>query len=183
MYGLINRAIQDMVCEHHGSDVWEQVKAKAEITESRFLVLHSYPDDLTHRLVKAASEVLGLTSGEIMHAFGRYWVEFTGKSGYQELMEMAGDTLPEFLSNLDELHSRVGVQFPELKPPEFECEHSDEKTIALHYKSSRQGLAPMVTGLVEGLGERFHQSVDVEQVESQQQNDTQATFRIQYEPE
>ncbi len=183
MYGLINRAIQDMVCEHHSSDVWEKIKAKANIEESRFLVLHSYPDDLTHRLVKAASEVLGLTCSEIMQAFGRYWVEYTGKAGYQELMEMAGDNLPDFLSNLDELHSRVGVQFPELKPPEFDCEQPDDQTIKLHYQSSREGLAPMVIGLVEGLGERFQQSVQVTHIEERQQGAEKDTFQISYEPD
>lgn len=183
MYGLINRAIQDMVCEHHGSDVWEKIKAKADIEESRFLVLHSYPDDLTHRLVKAASEILGLSSSEIMQAFGRYWVEYTGKAGYQELMEMAGDTLPDFLHNLDELHSRIGVQFPDLQPPEFDCEQSDDTTLDLHYQSPRQGLAPMVIGLVEGLGNRFQQPVQVTQIEDRQQGAEQDTFRIKYESE
>ncbi|MEL6229534.1 MAG: heme NO-binding domain-containing protein [Cyanobacteria bacterium J06627_3] len=181
MYGLINRAIQDMVCEHHGNDVWNQVKAKANVEDSRFLVLHAYPDDLTHRLVKAASDVLGLSSSEIMQAFGQYWIEYTGKAGYQELMEMAGETLPDFLHNLDELHTRVGVQFPQLKPPEFDCTQHDETTIELHYQSSRQGLAPMVVGLVQGLGEHFQQPVSITQVEDRQQGAEHDTFQIKYE--
>ena len=183
MYGLINRAIQDMVCEHHGPDVWEQVKAQAEVEESRFLVLHSYPDDLTHRLVKAASSVLGVSSSEIMQAFGRYWVEYTGKAGYRELIEMAGDTLPDFLSNLDELHSRVGVQFPELRPPEFDCDQIDSSTIELHYQSSREGLGPMVVGLLEGAGKHFQQSVQVTQVADRQQGADHDVFHIEYESE
>ncbi|NEQ55514.1 MAG: heme NO-binding protein [Leptolyngbya sp. SIO3F4] len=183
MYGLINRAIQDMVCEYHGSDVWEKVKAKADVEDSRFLVLHSYPDDLTHRLVKAASEVLNLSSAEIMQAFGRYWVEYTGKAGYQELMEMAGETLPDFLNNLDELHSRIGIQFPELKPPEFEADQTDDSTIELHYQSSREGLAPMVVGLLEGLGERFHRPVQVTQTQDRQQGADHDIFHIEYDAE
>lgn len=183
MYGLINRAIQDMVCEHHGSDVWETIKTKANIEESRFLVLQSYPDDLTHRLVFAASEILGLSSSEIMRAFGQYWVEYTGKAGYQDLLEMAGDTLPDFLSHLDELHSRLGVQFPELRPPEFDCEQTDDTTIELHYQSSRQGLAPMVVGLVEGLGKRFDHSVEVTQVEDRQKGHDRDSFHIKYDAE
>lgn len=183
MYGLINRAIQDMVCEYHGSDVWEKVKTQAAVEESRFLVLHSYPDDLTHRLVKAASEVLKMSSGEIMQAFGRYWVEYTGKAGYQELMEMAGETLPDFLKNLDELHSRVGIQFPELKPPEFEADQTDDATIELHYQSSREGLAPMVIGLLEGVGEHFHQPVQVTQIQDRQDGADHDVFHIEYGPE
>ena len=29
MYGMVNRAIEDMVVMHHGGPVWEQIKAKA----------------------------------------------------------------------------------------------------------------------------------------------------------
>lgn len=183
MYGLINRAIQDMVCEYHGHEVWEKIKAKADVEESRFLVLHSYPDDLTHRLVKAASDILHMSSGEIMQAFGRYWVEYTGKAGYQELMEMAGETLPDFLNNLDELHSRIGIQFPELKPPEFDADQTDDSTIELHYQSSREGLAPMVVGLLEGLGERFQQPVQVTQTQDRQQGAEHDVFKIEYDSE
>ncbi|MEM6252940.1 MAG: heme NO-binding domain-containing protein [Cyanobacteria bacterium P01_D01_bin.156] len=183
MYGLINRAIQDMVCEHYGVSLWEEVKLRADVEESRFLVLHSYPDDMTHRLVKAASDVLQLSSSEIMAAFGRYWVEYTGKAGYKELIEMAGDTLPDFLSNLDELHSRVGVQFPELKPPEFSCDQIDGQNIELHYQSTRDGLAPMVLGLLEGVGDRFHQSVQVTQVEDRQDGADHDVFHVRYESE
>ncbi|MEO0869963.1 MAG: heme NO-binding domain-containing protein [Cyanobacteria bacterium J06642_11] len=183
MYGLINRAIQDMVSEHYGGDIWEKVKLKAEVEESRFLVMHSYPDDMTHRLVKAASDVLHLSSSEIMEAFGRYWVGYTGKAGYKELIEMAGDTLPDFLSNLDELHSRVGVQFPELKPPEFNCHQTNNQDIELHYQSTREGLAPMVRGLLEGVGEHFQQSVQVTHVEDRQAGADHDVCHIRYDSE
>ena len=96
---------------------------------------------------------------------------------------MSGDTLPDFLSHLDELHSRLGVQFPELRPPEFDCEQTDDTTIELHYQSSRQGLAPMVVGLVEGLGKRFDHSVEVTQVEDRQQGYDRDTFHIKYDAE
>ena len=59
MYGLINRAIQDMVCEYFDQATWEKIKQKAQVLDEQFLILEAYPDDLTHRLVKSASQVLG----------------------------------------------------------------------------------------------------------------------------
>ncbi|XZN91688.1 MAG: heme NO-binding domain-containing protein [Microcoleus sp.] len=183
MYGLVNRAIQDMVCDLFDEATWEKIKQKAEVIEQQFLILEAYPDDLTHRLVKSASQELGLSSAEVMQAFGEYWVKFTATAGYQEILDMAGDTLPEFLENLDDLHTRIGVQFPKLQPPSFECTEVSENVIDLHYQSTREGLAPMVVGLVKGLGDRFHTAVDITQTESREAGCERDTFRIEYRAE
>lgn len=178
MYGLVNKAIEEMVCFHYGEAIWETIRQKAEIEVDAFISMDSYPDDLTHRLVKAASEVLGLSSAEILSAFGEYWVLYTATEGYGELMAMAGDNLPAFLQNLDNLHARVGLSFPQLQPPSFACEHQQTNELRLHYHSSREGLAPMVMGLIKGLGTRFHQSVEVTQVQDRQEGADHDEFSI-----
>jgi hypothetical protein len=180
MYGLVNQAIQDMVCEGFGEETWEAVKQAAEVEEEQFLVLESYPDELTHRLVRAASELLGLTPAQIMQTFGQYWIRYTEREGYQDIMEMGGDTLPEFLGNLDDLHSRIGVHFPRYNPPSFECTEVAPDTLDLHYRSSRTGLAPMVIGLVEGLGDRFHTNTEVTQIQHREDGADCDTFRIHH---
>ena len=180
MYGLVNKAIEDMVCSNHGEETWEEIKRKAEIEVDTFVSMEGYPDDVTHRLVKAASEVLGLSAAQIMHAFGEYWVQYTAKEGYGEMMNMSGDSLPEFLENLDALHTRVGVIFPKLQPPSFECTEAEAQTLHLNYYSDRQGLAPMVKGLVKGLGKRFDTEVEVTQTESREDGHDCDQFSIKY---
>lgn len=162
MYGLVNKAIKQMVETGFGLDVWKKIKAKAEVLDDRFLSMESYPDDLTHRLVVAASQELEMPADQILKAFGEYWVKYTAQEGYGELMSVAGSDFREFMENLDDLHSRVGVNFPKLVPPSFECEEQlEEKHFKLHYHSKRSGLAPMVVGLVHGLGDRFDTDVDI----------------------
>lgn len=182
MYGLVNKAIQDMVCSHFGEDTWNKIKQKAELDLEAFISMEGYPDDITHRLVKAASEVLGLSSKEVMAAFGEYWVQYTATEGYGEMMDMAGDNLPEFLENLDELHARVGVLFPKLQPPSFECSEMEEDSLSLHYYSHREGLAPMIVGLVQGLGKRFDTEVEIAQTQNREEGDDHDEFSIQYKP-
>jgi Haem-NO-binding len=165
MYGLVNKAIEEMVCDQYGLATWEQIKQQAELDVDVFLSMDSYPDDVTHRLVKAASEVLQLSAAEIMQAFGEYWVLYTAQEGYGELLDMAGGTLPEFLQNLDQLHARVGLSFPELKPPSFQCSQETETSLRLCYYSSRTGLAPMVKGLVQGLSQRFQRTIQLTQTQ------------------
>ncbi len=145
--------------------------------------MEAYPDDITHRLVKAASTVLGLSPQKIMQAFGEYWVQYTAEEGYGELMDMSGDNLVEFLENLDNLHARVGISFPKLQPPSFECTDVKEESLNLHYHSTREGLAPMVMGLVKGLGKRFDTEVDITQIQSREAGADHDEFLVKYKPQ
>ena len=182
MYGLVNKAIADMVRSQFGEETWQEIREKAAVENDTFLSMEGYPDDVTHRLVKAGSQVLGLSSAQIMQAFGEFWVKFTADEGYGELMDMCGDDLPEFLQNLDNLHARVGVSFPQLRPPSFDSCESNENELMLEYRSEREGLAPMVLGLVKGLGDRFDTEVDVSQTKSRDEGADHDEFLIKYKP-
>jgi len=182
MYGLVNKAIQDMVCSRFGEETWKEIKQKAEVNVDVFISMEGYRDDITHKLVKAASVVLGLSPTEIMQAFGEFWVQYTAQEGYGEMMDMSGDTLPEFLENLDNLHARVGVSFPKLQPPSFECTDMEEDSLNLHYRSSREGLTPMIVGLVKGLGTRFDTEVHVTQTQSRDEGAEHDEFLVIYKP-
>ncbi len=183
MYGLVNRAIQQMVTTHHGEDVWHRIKERANLRDLDFFSTYqAYPDDVTHRLVAAATEELGLSGDQIMHAFGEYWITYTATEGYDQLLESTGETLPEFLDHLDHLHARAAVVFPELQPPSFRCEHRADASMQLEYRSKRRGLAPMVTGLLHGLGKRFRTPVAVDQIASRAQGDAKDLFHVRLAP-
>jgi hypothetical protein len=182
MYGLVNKAIQDMISKYHGEDTWETIKQKAGLEDIDFFVgMEAYGDDVTYRLVGAASEVLGKPAEELLIAFGEYWVTYTSEEGYGELLASAGDSLPEFMENLDNLHARVGLSFPQLRPPAFECQHTSNKSMELHYQSTRCGLAPMVIGLLHGLGKRFQTKVEVTQTAFRETGEDHDIFSIKYE--
>ncbi|WP_216908197.1 heme NO-binding domain-containing protein [Synechococcus sp. CCY 0621] len=183
MYGLVNRAIQQMVTTHHGEEVWQRIKDRADLQDLDFFSTYqAYPDDVTHRLVAAATQELGLSGDQIMQAFGEYWITYTASEGYEQLLESTGETLPEFLDQLDNLHARAAVAFPELQPPSFRCEHSTDASMQLEYRSKRQGLAPMVTGLLHGLGKRFQTPVEVDQMASRDQGDATDLFQVRLCP-
>ncbi len=180
MYGLVNKAIADMICSQFGEPTWQEIRQQAAVEESTFLSMEGYPDDVTHRLVKAASVVLQLPPAKIMEAFGEFWVKYTAQEGYGELLDMSGDSLPEFLQNLDNLHARVGVSFPQLQPPSFDCDATSADELNLQYRSEREGLAPMVVGLVKGLGDRFDTEVDITHSQSREAGAECDEFVIKY---
>lgn len=152
MYGLVNRAVEQMVTKHHGAETWERIKAEAGVSELAFISNQQYADEITYRLVGAASRILATPAEQILEAFGEHWVLVTAQEGYGALMHANGRTLPEFLSGLNQMHSRVTLFLPELRPPHFECSKVTETSLELHYYSHRPGLSPFVAGLVKGLG-------------------------------
>ncbi len=162
MYGIVNSAIQDLVIQKFGKDAWLKIKEIAKITEDAFYPLKPYPDDTTYQLVFAISSATGLEVEKVLHTFGKYWVTYTESSGYGSLMDMFGSNFMESLSNLNQLHERMGLTMPELKAPKFYWQSKDNKGGVLEYQSHRKHLVPMVHGLLEGLAEKFKENVVIE---------------------
>ncbi len=180
MYGLVNQAVEDFVRRGFGDDAWQQIRENAGVNLELFVSMDSYPDELTYKLVGAATEVLKMDAAQILESFGEHWVLYPAQEGYGQMLEMFGSSLEEFLLNLDNLHSHVGMTFPALRPPSFTVEPVEGgRALLLHYRSERAGLAPMVMGLLKGLGRRFSQEVDVRQTASRGQDDHDV-FRIDY---
>lgn len=182
MYGMVNKAVEDMVVMHHGEAVWEQIKAKAAVDVEVFMSNEAYPDEITYNLVAAASELLKTPAEQILHGFGEHWVLHTAQEGYGGLMKAAGKTLPEFLKNLPNFHSRVSMIFPRLQPPRFQCAEITDRSLKLHYFSHRQGLAPFVVGLMSGLGKMFNTPVTVRLVEARAEGADHDVFDVTWTP-
>lgn len=155
MYGLVNRALQKLVCARCGTAGWRRVREQAGVEDEVFVRMDSYPDEITERLLLAASDELGTSVGKLLEDFGRYWVRYTMVEGYGELLNDLGSDFREALDSLDGMHARVSLLYPALRPPRFRSETIDSECIRLHYWSDRRGLAPMVAGLIEGLAERY----------------------------
>lgn len=180
MYGMVNRAVRDMVIARFGTEAWEQIHTKAA-APAEFEKMQAYDDDVTYRLVGAASTVLDLPAEVVMRTFGVYWVVETAEKGYGPLMALWGTSFAEFLSNLDALHARVKETFSNLAPPRFEVTVEEKGVLLISYRSHRPGLAPFVAGLIEGVGQRFDTEVEVQLVRSRAVDGGDAdVFRVEY---
>lgn len=160
MYGLVNKALEEMIIEQNGTDTWARICAAAGHEQETFVATMPYPDASTHELVAAAAEELAVPAHDVLRAFGRHWILNTGAKHYEHLMKLGGATMREFLHALPDFHDRVTLIMPALVPPEFECRDLGPDSMELHYRSTRMGLGPFVEGLVEGLGQRFGVSVE-----------------------
>ena len=155
MYGMINKAVEALIKETWGEATWLEICKDAEVDPLGFLTMEQYDDAITYRLVGSASKISGLPAEDILRVFGEFFIPFTEREGYGLLLKAAGSNLAEFLSNMDNMHSRINSTFTEATPPSFRVEKLGEGHLRLHYYSHRQGLAPLVEGLLTGLGKLF----------------------------
>jgi hypothetical protein len=182
MHGLVNQGIHDLAVQLGGEQLWADIRAAADVDVENFIGMDNYSDEVTYRLVRGASSVLGISESEVLHAFGKHWILYTARRGYGPIFDTMGETLPEFLANLDAMHARLSLSMPELRPPSFVCEQCTDQRLRLEYWSDRPGLAPMVLGLLGGLGELFDVTLSVTHSIKQSDGADHDEFMIEHRP-
>ena len=178
MYGIVNKAIEDLVCDIYGEEKWTVIKNRSKIDVDFFVSNEPYPDDITYQLIGSISEELQLPVNEILISLGEWWVLRTGKEKYGSLMEAGGNNLKEFLVNLPGFHSRIMLIYPKLTPPEFQVSDISENSLLLHYFSKRAGLKEFVRGLLQGLAKMYKSPLDIELISSREDGATHETFKL-----
>lgn len=180
MYGLINDALRTLVLSRSNDEVWRRIVRRAGVDDSAFHSMTAYPDEITYKLVGAACAELEVPADALLREFGVHWVLVTAPTRYGAMMDFTGGSFVEFLSNLDHMHERVATLFHNLRQPSFECEELGPGRLRLHYRSQRDGLAPFVVGLLEGLGRRFSITVSVRVAESKVAGADHDVFDVEY---
>lgn len=164
MYGLVNEAIKGMVLASFDEETWSQIAKEAGVDED-FISMAAYDDSQTYALVEVASKRLDMPAEEILEAFGKHWIQFTAAEGYGPLVNLLGDSLETFLISLgDDLHGRIASTMPHLRPPDFTATQLSETHFRIGYRSHRQGLVPMVKGLLQGLADKYKREVSIKRV-------------------
>lgn len=178
MYGIVNKAIEDLVTENYGSEKWDKVKERSQVHVDFFISNEPYNDDITYKLAAAASEELNIGLGDVLHAFGEWWILRTGKEKYGAMMSAGGSSLREFLINLPVFHTRVMLMYPKLTPPEFKVSDITADSLLVHYFSKREGLQDFVRGLLSGLAKMYNTEVKIDLLESRGEGADHEVFKI-----
>ncbi len=180
MYGIVNKAIEDLVIENFGEKKWDAIKLRSGVDVDFFIGNDPYDDDITYKLAGAVAEEMNIPLGAVLETFGEWWVLRTGKEKYGSLMEAGGNSLREFLINLPVFHNRVILIFPKLTPPEFKITDLKEQSLHLHYFSKREGLQDFVRGLLYGLGKMYNAPTTVELIQSRNEGSSHEIFRVSW---
>jgi hypothetical protein len=180
MYGIVNKAIEELVKTNFGDEKWELIKERSGVDIEIFLVNEPYDDDITYKLAEAVEEEMNIPLDDVFVAFGEWWIIKTGQEKYGSLMEAGGKNLREFLINLPMFHNRIMLIYPKLTPPEFKVSDIKENSLNIHYFSKRKGLQGFVKGLLQGLGKMFKTPVSIELIQSRLNGSTHEIFNVSW---
>ncbi|MFM2337010.1 MAG: hypothetical protein RL115_203 [Bacteroidota bacterium] len=180
MYGIVNRAIQDLITKNYGEEVWDKVLQTSGVDIEFFLSNEPYDDDITYKLAGAAATTLEISVAEVLQAFGEWWILKTGKEKYGGLMQAGGNNLKEFLINLPLFHNRIMLMYPKLTPPEFKISDVQSNSLHVHYHSKREGLQEFVRGLLSGLAKMFDTVITIDLLQSRDEGKTHEIFKVSW---
>jgi hypothetical protein len=180
MYGIVNKAIQDLVITNFGTAVWEKVKITSGVDIEYFLSNEPYDDDITFKLAAAVAEEMNLSVGKVLIAFGEWWILNTTKEKYGSMLQAGGENLRAFLVNLPTFHNRIILLYPKLTPPEFKVSHLETNSLYVHYFSKRQGLQDFVNGLLRGLSKLYNTPVEILLIQSRNDGSDSEIFKVSW---
>ena len=162
MYGLINKALRNMVIEKFGESRWSAILRASNVQSDAFLSMRQYDDQVTYDLVDAATETLGIAAEQCLEQFGYFWMTTAAPQHYDPLLQAAGTSAITFLQNLNDMHQRISSTFVGYVPPSFHVSPLGNDRWRVLYVSTRKGLTPFVVGLLRGVGERFQTPIHIE---------------------
>lgn len=180
MYGIVNKAIEDLVKANFGAEKWDLILKRSGVEEDFFISNEPYDDAITYQLAGAVAAETGLSIEKVLEAFGEWWVLKTSKEKYGGLMAAGGKNLREFLINLPLFHNRIMLLYPKLTPPEFKISDVVENGLSVHYFSKRAGLQEFVRGLLQGLAKMYEVEVQIELLQSRNDGDSHEIFRVSW---
>lgn len=163
MYGMIHRAIRNMIIEAKGEGVWDELARRSGFGPAEMISGEVYDDEVTLTLLAAASECLEIPADDLLVRFGRYWIIFAQRGSFNHIMDFTGKDIQSFIANLDRMHEGVQAVMPQARMPSFNVIENSLGKIAVAYKSQRSGLELFVLGLLQGLLDRFGLAGSVEQ--------------------
>lgn len=176
MYGLVNNGVRSFILKHHDEDTWSRICNRAGVPDDEFENLSAYEDGITYALVSAVSHELAVPAERVLEIFGQYWVGFSKVTAIGKLVDHGASELMEQIRGLDEMHERIQMSMPHLDPPSFDFQEDPDGNHRLHYISSRQGLAPMVIGLLKGMAEDCGVGIEIDHVENRESGASNDVF-------
>lgn len=177
MYGMVHRAICELLAERHSETEWEAAKSQLSINPDGMISAQVYPDGQTLQLVNEAAGLLGVSAQEFLQQLGHFWITFAERSSYRHILDFTGADLASFIVGLDRMHEAVASAMPEADVPSFSLVECKSGMLIVDYRSNRQGLEGLVIGLFHGLLERFRHHGEVVHVG---RFDGAARFAIRY---
>jgi hypothetical protein len=165
MKGVIASCLADLVKTKFGQDKWRASLEKAGLRgDTIFLAGQNIPDEVVMKVVGSVCDVLQVTLQQAADAFGTHWVNTFAPKIYSAYYGKKSSA-KEFLLAMNQVHDSATATIPNAKPPRFDFDWKNDKTVVMTYHSER-GLIDFLVGLVKGVGVYFKEDLKVTKLDS-----------------
>jgi hypothetical protein len=175
MKGVLFNIVEDVVSEHLGDALWDQLLTEAGVDHG-YTTLGNYPDAEMTALIEAAAQTLDKPPRHVMVWIGQHAVvQFAKRAPHY----FAGhDSIREFLPRLDQIiHPEVRKLYADASPPDFVCTDHGGAGMTVIYRSHRR-LCGLAEGLMQGLADYFHEQLSLEHPECVENGGARCRFEL-----
>lgn len=155
MHGLINRSIQNYVCDSFGAETWHSIAMEAELQDAEFEAMLTYEDALTPRVLDAVGVVLGRGREELMEDIGTYLVSNPNTEAVRRLLRFGGVDFNDFLHSLDDLPARARLAVADLHLPAIELHDEGAGHFSLYCDSPLAGYGNLLMGVLRVMADDY----------------------------
>jgi len=155
VHGLINTAIESFVIGQYGSEAWKQICQRARLGHDSFESMMMYEDADTLAVLDAAFVQLGRDRDSLLEDLGTWLVTSEATQPVRRLLRFGGETFPEFLHSLCELHDRARLAMPDMSVPVFSVREYTPNTFSIRAIWVLPGFGALVLGLLRAMADDF----------------------------
>lgn len=155
MHGLINRSIQNFICDRYGRDIWVAVTGQAGLDFADFEAMLIYDDALTSHIIDAATAVLHRPRGDFLEDIGTYLVCDPAYDGVRRLLRFGGVNFTDFLHSLDDLPDRARLAVSELHLPAIELREYAQGRFSLRTDATMNGFGFVMMGVLRVMADDY----------------------------
>jgi hypothetical protein len=160
MKGAIVQCLGELVSTRFGENKWQESLEKAGMSRTSFFMPLSNIDDVdVMKLLKSVCNVTHITPAQAADAFGDYWVNVYAPKIYTVYYK-GSNCAKELILKMDGVHDIVTKNIPNARPPRFEYNWKDDRTLIIDYKSHR-GMIDIFVGLIKGVGKYYNENLFV----------------------
>lgn len=163
MKAVIAICAKDLIVTKFGEDKWQEILKGAGIEKEPMMMPISDIDDNTvMAIIGSIGKTLNLSMTQVADAFGDYWVNEYAPKLYSSYYQGVNNA-KEFLLKMDSVHEMTTKKMKDARPPRFEYQWKNDKTLVMKYISQR-GLIDIFIGLVKGVGKYYKEDLRVSKV-------------------
>ena len=151
--GVILDCVRDLVRTKFGDSAWKQILDGSELASSSFIASANVSEEKFHPFLRHVAEVLELKQDALFKAFAAHWVHVYSPRMYKIFYQQV-TSARDFIVSIDNIHETMTMNIADATPPRFTYQWTDDRTLVIQYRSSRN-LAELACALLVEIGVKY----------------------------